>query len=291
MKAVIIANPTAGKEKATTYQQDLQQQLLQQYDEVIIHETTKEGDATRIAIEEASADLIVAMGGDGTLSEVINGIAPLDDRPTLAFLPLGTVNEFARALDMPLVPEEVIAHILQYKERQIDLGHIGEQFFTNSVTIGTIPEAMHDVSSEAKTIFGSLAFVAKGVQTLAKNENYHFRIAYDDHTWEGEASVIMVGLTSYIAGLEHFFPDAEPDDGLMHVMIIPELGFADVVKMAPDLWQGKIKESEHVHTFTCSTLHIEAEEALVTNVNGDPGPTLPAHIVMKPQYLTVLAPA
>lgn len=290
-KAVIIANPTAGKEKATMYQQDLQQQLLHEYDEVIIHETVKQGDATRIAIEEASADLIVAMGGDGTLSEVINGIAPLDDRPTLAFLPLGTVNEFARALEMSLVPEEVIAQILQYKKHQIDLGHIGEQFFTNSVTIGTIPEAMHDVSSEAKTMFGSLAFVAKGVQTLAKNDNYHFRIAYDNNTWEGEASVIMIGLTSYIAGLEHFFPAATPDDGLMHVMIIPELGLTDALKMAPDLWQGKIKESEHVHMFTCSTLHIEAEEALITNVNGDPGPTLPVDIFMKSRYLTVLAPA
>lgn len=290
MKAVIIANPTAGKEKAITYQEDLKHELLKRYDDVIVHETAKEGDATRLAVEEASADLIVAMGGDGTLSEVINGIATLEKRPPLAFIPLGTVNEFARALDMSLIPEEVINDILLYKPRQIDLGHIGEQYFTNSVTIGTIPEAMHDVSSGAKTIFGSLAFVAKGVQTLAKNENYHFRIQYDDQTWQGEASIVMVGLTSYIAGLEHFFPDATPDDGLMHVMVIPELGFTDALKMAPDLWLGKIKESEHVHMFSCERLHIEAEEALITNVNGDPGPNLPVDILLKKSYLTVLAP-
>lgn len=290
MKAVIIANPTAGKEKASVYQEELKLELSKRYDEVIIHETAKEGDATRLAVEEASADLIVAVGGDGTLSEVINGIAPLDVRPTIAFIPLGTVNEFARALNMPLIPEEVIRDILLYKPRQIDLGHIGAQYFTNSVTVGTIPEAMHDVSSEAKTVFGSLAFVAKGVQMLAKNEDYHFRIQYDEHEWHGEASIVLVGLTSYIAGLEHFFPEAAPDDGSMHVMIVPELGFKDALKMAPDLWQGKIKESEHVQMFTCKRLHIEAEEALTTNVNGDPGPQLPADIVVMKRYLTVLAP-
>lgn len=159
MKAVIIANPTAGKEKASVYQEELKLELSKRYDEVIIHETAKEGDATRLAAEEASADLIVAVGGDGTLSEVINGIAPLDVRPPISFIPLGTVNEFARAL-----------------------------------------------------------------------------------------------------------------------------------KMAPDLWQGKIKESEHVQMFTCKRLHIEAEEALTTNVNGDPGPQLPADIVVMKRYLTVLAP-
>lgn len=291
MKAVIIVNPSAGKEKAASYQEQLERELSKKYDEVETLSTKKEGDATTFAKDcAATTDLVIAVGGDGTLSEVIKGIAPLDKRPMLAFIPLGTVNEFARALDMPLVPEDVIDELLTYKPRQIDLGFIEGQYFTNSVTIGTIPKAMHEVPSEAKTMFGSLAFFMKGVQTLAKNENYHFEITYDGKRWQGEAAIVMIGLTSYIAGLEHFFPNATPDDGLMHVMIIPELGFSEVVKLAPDLWKGKIMESEHVEMLTCKTLTVSAKEQLVTNVNGDAGPKLPVEITVKPQFLTVLAP-
>lgn len=291
MKAVIIVNPSAGKEKASSYQEQLERELSKKYDEVETLSTTQEGDATTFAKDcAATTDLVIAMGGDGTLSEVIKGIAPLDKRPMLAFIPLGTVNEFARALDMPLVPEEVINELLTYKPRQIDLGYIEEQYFTNSVTIGTIPKAMHEVPSETKTMFGSLAFFMKGVQTLAKNENYHFEITYDGKHWQGEAAIVMIGLTSYIAGLEHFFPNATPDDGLMHVMIIPELGFSEVLKLAPDLWKGKIMESEHVEMLTCKQLTVSAKEKLVTNVNGDAGPELPVEITVKPQFLTVLAP-
>lgn len=291
MKAVMIVNPSAGKEKAVSYKEHLERELSKKYDEVEVLETRQEGDATKFAIDcAATTDLVVAMGGDGTLSEVIMGIAPLEKRPTLAFIPLGTVNEFARALDMPLVPEEVIDEILTYKPRNIDLGYIEDQYFTNSVTIGTIPRAMHEVPSEAKTMFGPFAFVMKGVQTLAENENYHFDITYDGKHWQGEAAIVMIGLTSYIAGLEHFFPNATPDDGLIHVMIIPELGFSELVKLAPDLWKGKIMESEHVEMLTCKTLTVSAKEPLVTNVNGDEGPKLPVEITVKPQFLTVLAP-
>ena len=291
MRAVIIANPSAGKEQAMHYQEQLKQQLLKKYDEVEVCETQGERDATICARDcAARTDLIVAMGGDGTLTEVINGIAPLEKRPALAFIPLGTVNEFARVLDMSLEPMEVIANILTYTPRQIDLGQIGEHYFTNSVTIGTIPKAMHEVPSEAKTMFGSFAFFMKGVQTLAQNENYHFELTLDGKHWQGEAAIVMIGLTSYIAGLENFFPNAKPDDGLMHVMIVPELGFSEVLKMAPHLWKGKIMESEHVEMFTCQELTVDAQEKLVTNVNGDKGPALPVDISVKRQFLTVLAP-
>lgn len=291
MRALIIVNPSAGKEQAVHYKAQLKQELLKKYDDVDVCETKREGDATTFARNcAATTDLVVAMGGDGTLSEVVNGIAPLDKRPALAFIPLGTVNEFARALGMSLEPTKVIADILTYIPRQIDLGHIGAHYFTNSVTIGTIPKAMHEVPSDAKTMFGSFAFFMKGVQTLAKNENYHFELTLDGKRWQGEAAIVMIGLTSYIAGLEHFFPNAKPDDGLMHVMIVPELGFSEVLKMAPHLWKGKIMESEHVEMFTCQELTVDAQEKLVTNVNGDKGPALPVEIIVKPQFLTVLAP-
>lgn len=289
MKAVIILNPTSGKEKASEYKVLLQKKLREQYDEVIIRETEQSGDATRLAKEESTADLLVVMSGDGTLGEAINGLATLDKRPPLAFIPLGTVNEFARALNMPLDPEAVIQQINTYEEKQIDLGKVNDVYFSNSVTFGTIPDAMHDVSSEAKTMFGPLAFVAKGIQTLTKKEQYDIRVQYDEDRWEGEASIIILGLTSYIGGMEHFFPNAKTDDGLIHGMIVPELGLKEALKMAPELWKMQIQNSEYTHAFTCKTCQIEGPEAL-TNVDGEEGPHLPVTVQIYPQFLTVLAP-
>ncbi len=289
MKAIIIVNPTSGKEKASEYKTLLQKKLGEKYDDVIVRETEAAGDATTFAKESSDADLLVVMSGDGTLGEAINGLATLEKRPALAFIPLGTVNEFARALNMPLEPEQVIEQINTYKEKQIDLGKVNDVYFSNSVTFGTIPDAMHDVSSEAKTVFGTLAFVAKGIQTLAKKDQYEMTVQYDEEKWQGEASLVILGLTSYIGGMEHFFPNAETDDGLIHGMIMPELGLKEALKMAPELWKMQIQNSEYTHAFTCQTCEIEGPDEM-TNVDGEEGPHLPAKVQVYPQFLTVLAP-
>lgn len=108
--AMLIVNPSSGKEEAVTYVAEIQEILEDKGYNVKEVQTEKELDATkycRNACEEAY-DLVVSLGGDGTLHETINGMVNQDHRPLLAVIPLGTVNDFARALNIPLHPDEAI---------------------------------------------------------------------------------------------------------------------------------------------------------------------------------------
>lgn len=105
--ALLIVNPASGGEKAKAYETKMQQKLSDHFDKVTVKHTKEAGDAKAFA-REATDDgyhSVFAMGGDGTVNEAINGISGQSYRPRFGFLPLGTVNDLARALDIPLDPE------------------------------------------------------------------------------------------------------------------------------------------------------------------------------------------
>ncbi|EFR94602.1 diacylglycerol kinase domain-containing protein, partial [Listeria innocua FSL J1-023] len=109
-KALLIVNPSSGKEKGKTYQGKTEEVLKKRYDEVEVRLTEKAGDATEFAswASEQGFDAVIAMGGDGTLNETINGLAIHEKRPDFGFIPLGTVNDLARSVGIPLKPEKAI---------------------------------------------------------------------------------------------------------------------------------------------------------------------------------------
>ena len=111
MKAMVIINPSSGKELAKNFEQKIADTLGGSYSEIVSRHTEKEGDAAAFAKEACvgSYDTIISMGGDGTINETINGMAEQQHRPKLGIIPLGTINDFARAIGVPLDPEEAIA--------------------------------------------------------------------------------------------------------------------------------------------------------------------------------------
>lgn len=112
-QAMIIMNPSSGKAEAREYIQAAEEVLHGAGYQVAVNETAGEGDATAFCVQACSegCDLVVAIGGDGTLHETMNGLADQQHRPVLGIVPMGTVNDFARALQIPLNPEEAIRNL------------------------------------------------------------------------------------------------------------------------------------------------------------------------------------
>ena len=158
-RARIIYNPTSGRE---TLRSDLVD-ILAIYEkagyETSAFATTPapnsaKNEATRAA--EDGFDLIVAAGGDGTLNEVVNGIAGLEHRPTLAIIPAGTTNDYARALRIPRDDPIAAAKLILKKNKKfkIDIGRAGENYFMNIAAGGTMTELTYEVPSQMKSLFG-----------------------------------------------------------------------------------------------------------------------------------------
>ncbi|WP_099223594.1 diacylglycerol/lipid kinase family protein [Listeria costaricensis] len=292
-KALLIVNPSAGKEKSTDYQQKAEQALLKRFDEVVVKQTEKGGDATEFASKaaEEGLDAVIAMGGDGTLNETVNGLAPHDTRPAFGFVPLGTVNDLARSAGIPLKPEKAIKALETAKLMPMDIGKIDDQYFMNVLAIGMIAQAVDQVSVEQKTKFGSVAYFIEGLKAFNRHEMLHFQLAADEEDWEGDAALVVAGLTNSVGGMEKWAPEAKLDDGLLHVFILEKLDLLNAPGMIRQLVRGNLKESGGVRYIQTRELSLEATGNEITvNVDGDPGPELPVKIEVLPSHLQILVP-
>lgn len=290
-KALLIVNPSSGGEQAKEYEKLAYEKLETMFDEVVVLHTKKAGDAKNFAREAAVDNYhsVFVMGGDGTVNEGINGIAEQTHRPNFGFIPLGTVNDLARALGIPLAPKEAINHLSIDSTQPLDIGKINDQYFMNVVAIGTIPESINDVDPEKKTKYGKFAYFISGMKQLVGNQSYTFRVKIDGQEKQIESSTLLIGLTNSIGGFEKLIPNAKVNDGKLHFVYLKDSSFIDTLKTLPDLLKGVDTSTEHLAYQTCETIEIALteEEELATNVDGDEGEKLPVTLQVLPSHITI----
>uniref|UniRef100_UPI003F69034C diacylglycerol/lipid kinase family protein n=1 Tax=Streptococcus pluranimalium TaxID=82348 RepID=UPI003F69034C len=290
-KALLVVNPSSGGEKAQEFQKAAVEKLESYFDEVEVKETKKGGDARDFARAAAQdkLDSVFVMGGDGTVNEGISGLAEQDYRPKFGFFPLGTVNDLARALNMPINPKEAIEALDFEQTKSLDIGKINDRYFMNVVAVGSIPEAVRDVSVEEKTKFGKLAYLISGLKKIAQNETYNFELDVDGDHISVESTTLLIGLTNSIGGHENFLPDAKVDDGLLHLVYLKDTNMLESFQAIPNLAQGVTESNQNLgyRTFNKAHIALKNSQSLGTNVDGDEGDELPIDITILPSHLTV----
>ncbi|MDQ0483614.1 diacylglycerol/lipid kinase family protein [Guptibacillus hwajinpoensis] len=291
-RAMLIINPSSGKEKAKDFEDEAVAILEQNHVDVTVKYTEKEGDAVRFARAacENHFNTLVAMGGDGTINEAVNGLAMEKERPDFGFIPLGTVNDFARALGIPMQPKKALQVLGQQHTKPVDIGQINERYFMNVLAVGAIAEAVYDVSPEQKSRFGPLAYLIEGAKALKDKTPFDLTISYDGKMWEGEAYIMLVALTNSVGGIESFARHAEVNDGYFHVFILREFSLPQVFKIIPDLFSGKLQNNGQVEYFPASQLKVESKSDLVVNIDGDEGVHLPFEAKVMHNELNIFVP-
>ncbi|MBS8266076.1 diacylglycerol kinase family lipid kinase [Mesobacillus boroniphilus] len=289
MKAMIILNPSSGKEKANDYAEKIDETLREQYDDIDIRKTEKEGDAAAFATEACVAlyDAVIAMGGDGTINEVINGLAEQAHRPALGIIPLGTINDFARALNIPLEPYEAISILDEQNLRSVDIGKINENYFANVIAVGAIAEASYSVSPELKTRLGSLAYFMEGAKSFLSAETIDVSAEHESGTWEGQTFLLLAALTNSVGGFEDLAPEANVNDGKLHVFMIKKMSVPKIATLIPSLLKGELEESEEVEYFCTSFLNVSSDKRHVVNIDGEEGEPLPFNAKVLPSHLEI----
>lgn len=167
-RARIIYNPTSGREVFKRHLPEVLEKLEVAGYETSCHATTGAGDATRAAkiAVDRKYDIVIAAGGDGTLNEVVNGLAEQDYRPKVGLIPVGTTNDFARALH---IPRDILAAtdiIIKGDTIPIDIGRMNKKYFINIAGGGRLTELTYEVPSKLKTVLGQLAYYLKGIEML-----------------------------------------------------------------------------------------------------------------------------
>ncbi len=293
-RCILIVNPTAGKEKAKYYKTDLVSQLRTMFEVVELRETTKAGDATAWAKEasEKGYDAVFSMGGDGTLNETVNGLARAGQAVNFGFIPLGTVNDLARALHIPLQPEEAIAALKDSKLVKVDIAKVNDRYFVNTIAAGAMPEAVGNVSIEQKTRLGPMAYFLTGIKALQSRETSLFKIESELGVEVRRSPLIVAMLTNSVGSFNNIAPLAKVDDGTIWLAVFKEFNYLDILKIIPEILAGLPINSEYMTLQQVKKVRISVvdDEKLTTNMDGDKGPDFPLELMVLPSFLTVYVP-
>lgn len=295
-RARLIYNPKSGREQLTDHLADLLAVYERAGYETSAFRTTAEPlsamhEATRAA--KAGFDLIIAAGGDGTVSEVVNGVSHLEHRPMLAIIPGGTSNDYAHALGIPRNDLIEAAHVIEKNPPiPMDIGYVetGEhsQYFVNIAAMGNLSELTYEVSAELKSTFGYLAYLAKGAEKLPRATDVAMKITYDGGEYDGPVFLVFVALTNTFAGFNYVAPDKVPGDGLFTLIIVKSANVIEIGNLLVKLLKGgQYVDDEKIIYRKTSQVTIKSQDgALPLNLDGDFGGHLPANFTNLKQHLS-----
>lgn len=278
-RARIIYNPTSGRELFKKSLPEVLEKFENAGYETSCHATKCAGDATKAAkaAVERGFDVIVAVGGDGTLNEVVAGVSQFENRPKIGLIPMGTTNDFARAMHIPRKIDEAIDIIINGETMPVDVGILNdERYFINIAAGGRITELTYEVPSKMKTILGQFAYYLKGIEMMPTIKATSMRIEYDDEVFEGETMMFLCGLTNSVGGFEKLAPDASMNDGHFTLIILKKCNIADFVRLATLAIRGEHLSDPNVIYKKASLVKVTSEDVVHINLDGEYGGDAPS---------------
>ena len=306
---ILIANPISGKGHARNVAEQAYTALTESGAQGQLTFTSASGDAKRFAQEAVSDGIrsVIACGGDGTLHEVVNGIATVPD-VTLGVLPCGRGNDFAAAIGIPLKPEAAIATLVSGTPIRVDLGccynssqqeNVGSSetslpttrnYFTTIATCGYDTEVSRRAAKGTPLFAGTASYAYAAVETLFYYEPPFVRLEGDFGVHEGPILLAATGITNRYGGGFQIVPNARIDDGLFDVCIIRPVSALTVLRLMVTLFWGGHVSHPAVSMHQTRTLTIETDPPILLYADGEPMCETPATIEIIKHGLAVVAP-
>ena len=271
MNTLFIVNPVAGKNKTKKLIPLIKEKMDKTNIKYNITLTTRPMEATTIAINalDEGYDVIVAVGGDGTVNEVARGIVE-KKRGILGVIPAGTGNDLARSLDLPMDPETVLDLIIKGNHKKIDIGIIGDKSFINVAGIGFDTEVLNSARSIKKYLRGKFAYTFGVVKTLFTYKSKAVKITLDDKEIDREILLVAIGNGKYYGGGMKICPNASIEDGYFDICIVKKLPKLMLLFIFPSVFLGKhIKIKKYVDMYRAKNVNITTQDKIYLNIDGE----------------------
>ncbi|MBC1552990.1 diacylglycerol kinase [Listeria booriae] len=293
-RMLIIYNPVAGQRKFQKLMPVAEQILGDAgYDVTLIPTTEEAKSATKIAKQGAKDgfEVIVAAGGDGTVNDVVNGLMQVATPPIFGVLPVGTTNDFARALQMAKDPIDALNIMAARNTVAVDVGKANNDYFINNAAGGKITEITYAVKESLKNKIGRLAYLFSGISMLPKLAPKKVTVTHDEGVFEGEILLLFGSLTNSVGGMEQLCPPAVFNDGKMDLLLLKKVSPAKLLKLLASIKSGAHLESEDVVYVRTKKVQITCETSLNISYDGVYGGETPYELEVLPEKLQVLADA
>jgi len=246
------------------------------------------------------AELVVSVGGDGTLNEVVNGLVRAGAATELATIPLGTGMDFVRTYGIPTRFEDAVRTALRGTTRTIDVGRVvyrewsgveNERYVANVGSVGMSAAVAQRANGMSKALGGKATFFYALARVFFEWENTLVSVQLDDARREARMHDVIVANGQWHGGAMRLAPEARPDDGLFDVVLIGDVTKRDFVTTAPKLYKGTYLSHPKVELLRSRTVTVDATERLPIELDGEQVGTTPVRFEIVPAALRVRVPA
>lgn len=310
LKTILIINPTAGPDQGTAFASHIAERLRSRFGTVDVALTTARGDGTRAAREAVAAgyDCVIAGGGDGTLNEVLNGAVQNDgacDEVLLGIVPLGTGNDFARALGITMPIDRAVDALLSATERRVDAGRLNGRWFINTSAGGFIAEASDSTNEALKTAAGRVAYLVGGAQALWSFDPVKIELHFPNgvervtsSTQSAASSTDFTRLEMYafavcnaptIGGGRLIAPYAQIADGQLDLCLIESSSALEFVNVLRKLSAGEHLSDARVAYYHAQRMDFSFSRTIKVNTDGEMEETSACSYEVRPGALRFLA--
>jgi diacylglycerol kinase (ATP) len=295
MLALLVHNPAAGGGRSARLLPPVLERLRAAGVEVELHRTVSLEDACLAARQAAGAvEVVVAMGGDGTVGACAAGLAGAPDASAaLGIVPAGGGNDAARNLGLPFGdPLAAAAMLPSLGARRADLVLAGERCVLNAAGAGFDAEVSWRANQRLSWAPARLRYVGAVLAELVSGRPGDFRLHLDGRVLDTSAWLIAVANSQSYGGGMRIAPAALLDDGLLDVVVIAgELSKLGFLATFPKVFSGRHVEHPAVHVYRAARVELEAERPVAVHLDGEPAGTLPASFKVAPAAIAVLAAA
>lgn len=246
----VILNPCGGRLSGAARQAKVEQSLHQVGLSYHLEVTQHPGHAVELARQAALEGwpLIVAAGGDGTVSEVANGLvqaAGEDVAGTLGILPLGTANDLAAALNIPQDITAAGQRLKAGRTRLIDVGQVNGRYFVNNSAVGLEP-VVTLAYEKIRWIKGKPRYLIAALQSIWQAKPWLMQVAWNHSEYNGPVTLVSVGNTCRTGGMFYLTPQAQPDNGCLDFVYAGKLNRSQLLRLLPQTLNGSHISSPHV---------------------------------------------
>ncbi|MBW1702014.1 MAG: diacylglycerol kinase family lipid kinase [Deltaproteobacteria bacterium] len=267
--------------------------------------TTSQGHATRLARQaiDSGSEIVVCVGGDGTLNEVINGFVnekgSIEQGVLLGFIPRGTGCDFVKSISIPSDPDKGLKNILSCRYRTIDLGRLTYQdhdggssclYFHNVLSFGLGGEVDERVNRTTKVFGGFVSFILATLISILLYSKKRIQLRVDDY-FDEEVTCWNVAVANgqYHGGGMLVAPGASLSDGLFQITVLGDLHLAQVFWNLPRLYNGKIYEHKKITKLTGRRIEASSSQQVLLDMDGEQPGCLPAVVEIVPSAIRIIS--
>ena len=284
--AMVIINPTSGGEQALNYKEKIENKAKEYFEVVETRITEKALDATHFAEEAAKEkyEAVIVFGGDGTVNEVISGIAEKEYIPKLGIIPGGTGNLITKLVQIDQDIDKAIESLDFNLTNKIDIGKANDHYFGYIFSVGSLPEAIHNVEIEDKTKFGMFAYAINTVKSVIRDEVFNIKVETENGNYEGDASQVLVLLSNYFSDKKIF---DENKVGYANILILKDASIFSKLSLIPDLLKGDLVENDSIEYIKAKSIKISSDIEIESDIDGDQSDDLPVEIKVLGDHIEI----